>query len=203
MSSAGRAPQQIAHFAARAGISADEWERRRAAGLRRCWACTEWKGEREFSPKSERCRPCHAAAARERRRRHTPEQRAQARQRDAEQQRERRRRVAEREHREVVLERARAVVAGIAEPWPPTRVRLRLAAARRAALPFDVAWEVALGLLRGEWGEVLEATRSAWQDAYERRPTAGLDALAAVEGVGAADDAERISGPVRGSLVAS
>ena len=53
-----------------------------------------------------------------------------------------------------------------------------LAASRRAAVPFDVAWKKALRRVawphdtehRRAWHRVLVETRDAWRAAYEREP---------------------------------
>jgi hypothetical protein len=59
---------------------------------------------------------------------------------------------------------------------PPTDVRIALAEARAAGVSFDDAWSNATRSLPGgytttnSWAYVLEETRGAWRDAYERRP---------------------------------
>lgn len=61
------------------------------------------------------------------------------------------------------------------KPTPAVQLRERLEAARRADLPFDVAWARAWGRIRWDhdttkrraWKKALAATRDAWEAAYD------------------------------------
>lgn len=195
---------QVREYASRCGCAADEWLARREAGDLYCGACAAWKPAGRFPPSGERCRQCRATYMRKRRAQRTPQQEAADRERDNQQQRARRARAREQERHEAVLARARRVIStAVDDDHPPLKVRLRLAAARSAGLPFTAAWEASVGHLGAEWSEVLESTRSAWQAAYERAAAAALDRLAAIEGGSGEDDFERLTGPLAGSAVSS
>jgi hypothetical protein len=60
-------PGQAKQAAARCGLSVDEFHRRRAAGMARCYVCTEWKPVTDFAADSSRqtgrasiCKPCNS-----------------------------------------------------------------------------------------------------------------------------------------------
>lgn len=64
---------------------------------------------------------------------------------------------------------------------PPQRLSTFLRTARRLGVPFEAAWTIALDddrLANDDWHAVWQATRSAWEAAYDHAAHPALDRIA-------------------------